>query len=136
MKTSHLQALAVAAPLFLLPTLAQAQAPAQLLQSLQAAARAAQADFTPSPARGAAFFSARHAELACTSCHGADPRAGGRHAVTGKAIEPLAPAANPQRLVDAARSEKWFRRNCKDVLARECTAAEKADVVAWLVSLR
>jgi hypothetical protein len=56
--------------------------------------------------------------------------------VTGKAIEPLAPVTQPTRLADRARAEKWFRRNCKDVLARECTAAEKADVVAWLVSLR
>ena len=32
--------------------------------------------------------------------------------------------------------DKWFRRNCKDVLARECSAAEKADVLAWLISLK
>ena len=37
---------------------------------------------------------------------------------------------------DSAKVEKWFRRNCKDVLARECTAAEKADVLAWLMTLR
>jgi hypothetical protein len=127
---------AVAALGALLPALAQAQPPAQLLQALQASARMVQADFAPSAARGAAFFSVQHGELACTSCHGTDPRMSGRHAVTGKVIEPLAPSANPARLADAARTEKWFRRNCKDVLARECTVAEKADVVAWLVSLR
>jgi hypothetical protein len=61
---------------------------------------------------------------------------GGRHASTDKAIEPLAPAANAKRFTDSAKAEKWFRRNCKDVLARECTAAEKADVLAWLISVR
>lgn len=35
-----------------------------------------------------------------------------------------------------AKADKWFRRNCKDVLSRECTAAEKADVLAWLVQLK
>jgi hypothetical protein len=29
--------------------------------------------------------------------------------------------------------EKWFTRNCRDVLGRECTPAEKADIMAWLI---
>ncbi|MBN8279455.1 MAG: DUF1924 domain-containing protein [Gammaproteobacteria bacterium] len=85
--------------------------------------------------RGAAFFRAKGAEWSCTTCHTADPRNPGRHVVTGKTIEPMAPAANPRRLTDAAKVEKWFRRNCRDVLDRECTAAEKADVVAYLRSV-
>jgi len=32
--------------------------------------------------------------------------------------------------------EKWFKRNCKDVLARECTAQEKADFVAFLIAVK
>jgi len=48
----------------------------------------------------------------------------------------LAPAFNPERFVDAAKAEKWFRRNCNDVMARECSAAEKADVIAWLRTLK
>jgi hypothetical protein len=48
----------------------------------------------------------------------------------------LAPAANPDAFTDAARVDKWFRRNCKDVLSRECTAAEKSDVVAFLLALK
>jgi hypothetical protein len=59
-----------------------------------------------------------------------------KHASTGKAIDPLAPAANPDAFTDAARVDKWFRRNCKDVLSRECTAAEKSDVVAFLLALK
>lgn len=60
----------------------------------------------------------------------------GKHASTGKAIEPLAPAFNRKAFTDATRVEKWFRRNCSDVLARECSAAEKADVLAYLAGLK
>jgi hypothetical protein len=60
----------------------------------------------------------------------------GRHATTGREIAPLAPAANPARLVDVDRIEKWFKRNCNDVLRRACTAAEKGDVLAYLTSLK
>jgi hypothetical protein len=56
--------------------------------------------------------------------------------MTGKAIQPLAPVANAARLTDTAKVDKWFRRNCKDVLGRECTAAEKGDVIAYLISLK
>jgi hypothetical protein len=55
--------------------------------------------------------------------------------VTGKAIEPLAPAANPKRFTNPAKVEKWFRRNCNDVLDRACTTQERGDVLAWLRSL-
>jgi hypothetical protein len=60
----------------------------------------------------------------------------GLHVVTSKPIAPMAPAFNAERFTDAVKSEKWFRRNCKDVLKRECTDAEKADVLAYLLSLK
>jgi hypothetical protein len=63
------------------------------------------------------------------------PTADGRHAVTAKPIAPLAPAANPKVFTDSARVDKWFRRNCKDVLSRECSPQEKADVLAYLTRL-
>ena len=89
------------------------------------------------PQRGQAFFNARHGrEWSCASCHGAVPLQAGRHAGTGKAIEPLAPTAHAPRFTDAAKSEKWFRRNCGDVLGRECSPGEKADLLAWLTSLK
>jgi hypothetical protein len=59
----------------------------------------------------------------------------GTHAVTKKPIAPLAPAADRARFVDPAKSDKWFRRNCNDVLGRECSPAEKADVLSWLLTL-
>jgi hypothetical protein len=87
--------------------------------------------------RGQQFFTTVHTrDWSCSSCHGAEPTQGGRHASTGKPIAPLAPAANPKRFTDTAKAEKWFRRNCNDVLGRECTAAEKADVLAWLITLK
>jgi uncharacterized membrane protein len=111
---------------------AMAATPAELL-----AGYIAQAGQPANAVKGEAFFKASHGlEWQCTSCHGKSPMTSGRHASTDKAIEPLAPAANAKRFTDSAKVEKWFRRNCKDVLARECTAAEKADVLAWLISLR
>jgi uncharacterized membrane protein len=111
---------------------AMAATPAELL-----AGYIAQAGQPANAVKGEAFFKASHGlEWQCTSCHGKSPMTSGRHASTDKAIEPLAPAANAKRFTDSAKAEKWFRRNCKDVLARECTAAEKADVLAWLISLR
>lgn len=87
--------------------------------------------------KGEAFFKANHGrEWACTSCHGLSPLEKGQHASTAKGIEPLAPASNLSRFTDAAKVEKWFRRNCKDVLGRECAASEKANVLAWLLTLR
>lgn len=97
----------------------------------------AQAGAPGQAARGQAFFNARHGgEWSCASCHGMPPTAAGKHASTGKAIDPLAPAFNPRAFTDIAKVDKWFRRNCKDVLSRECTAAEKADVLAYLGSLK
>jgi mono/diheme cytochrome c family protein len=95
----------------------------------------AQAGAAARPERGQALFTARHGrEWSCASCHGASPVQPGKHASTGKAIGALAPAANGERFTDPAKSEKWFRRNCNDVMGRECSAAEKADILAWLLA--
>ena len=97
----------------------------------------AQAGAPGDASRGAAFFTRTHGrEWSCASCHGERPTKPGRHASTGKAIDPLAPAANPIAFTDAAKVDKWFRRNCRDVLGRECSAGEKADVLAWLVTVK
>ncbi|MFA8359032.1 DUF1924 domain-containing protein [Burkholderia ubonensis] len=111
---------------------AHAETPARLLDGYTA-----QAGASAMPSRGQQFFTTRHGrDWSCASCHGGTPTGTGRHVVTGKAIEPLAPAFNPARFTDAARTEKWFRRNCKDVVGRECSASEKADVLSWLMSLK
>jgi hypothetical protein len=89
------------------------------------------------PARGQQLFTTPHGrDWSCSTCHGAVPTQAGRHASTAKPIDAMAPAFNAQRFTDAAKSEKWFRRNCNDVIGRECTPGEKADVLAWLLSLK
>ncbi|MBZ0131275.1 MAG: DUF1924 domain-containing protein [Rhodocyclaceae bacterium] len=35
------------------------------------------------------------------------------------------PRAEAARFTDAAKIEKWFRRNCSEVVGHECTAAER-----------
>ena len=98
---------------------------------------AAQAAAPGQTARGQAFFTSRQGgEWSCSSCHGNPPIAAGKHASTGKAIEAMAPAANPAAFTSTAKVDKWFRRNCNDVLRRECSAGEKADVLAYLLSLK
>lgn len=98
---------------------------------------AQEAKTTPSATRGEMFFTTKHGgEWSCASCHGAPPTGTGKHATTGKPIGAMAPAFNPERFTDLAKSDKWFRRNCKDVLSRECTAAEKADVLTYLVGIK
>ena len=97
----------------------------------------AQAGSPGNAARGQIFFHAKHGgEWSCASCHGTPPTKDGQHANTGKVIPPLAPAFNPKTFTDTAKVDKWFRRNCKDVLSRACSAAEKADVLAYLNSLK
>jgi mono/diheme cytochrome c family protein len=93
-----------------------------------------------SPARGEALYRNEHAgrngvAQSCASCHTANPKQAGQTRV-GKRIEPLASVANPQRFTDAAKIEKWFRRNCTDVLQRECSAQEKGDFIAWLSQIK
>lgn len=113
-------------------TAAHAATPAQLLSGYTA-----QAGAPASSARGQQFFTSTHGrEWSCASCHGAVPTQAGRHAGTGKAITPLASAISAERFTDPAKVDKWFRRNCNDVAGRECTPAEKADVLAWLVMLK
>jgi mono/diheme cytochrome c family protein len=111
---------------------AQAATPAELL-----AGYSTQAGMAASAQRGQQFFNSPHGkEWSCASCHGAVPIQDGKHAATGKTIRALAPAFNPERFSDSAKAEKWFRRNCNDVLGRECSAAEKADLLSWLIGLK
>lgn len=106
--------------------------PAQLL-----AGYSAQAGMPADAGRGQKLFTSVHGrDWGCATCHGAAPTSPGKHASTGKVIAPLAPAANAQRFTDPAKTEKWFRRNCSDVMGRPCTAGEKADMLAWLLTLK
>lgn len=88
--------------------------------------------------RGAQLWSAQHKDaesgklINCQTCHTTDLKRAGQHNKTGKAIEPMAPSVNPKRLTEVKQINKWFTRNCKQVLGRECTAQEKGDVLEFL----
>ena len=69
----------------------------------------------------------------CTTCHGDSPRSAGR-TPAGKAIDPVAVSVSATRYTDPAKVEKWFRRNCTEVLGRECTPLEKGDWLTYVIS--
>ncbi len=71
-------------------------------------------------------------ERRCASCHGDDLTSVGKHAKTGKTIEPLAPSANAERLTNIKDIRKWLKRNCKWTLDRECTPQEKGDFLSYI----
>jgi len=122
--------LAVAGP-------AIAQTPADFLNSFEKEARQSKGFSGFSAERGQAFFQQSHGnDWSCASCHTKNPAANGSHARTNKTIKPLAPAANPERFASASKVDKWFRRNCNDVVSRACTAQEKGDVLTYLMSVK
>jgi hypothetical protein len=108
-----------------------AASPQELLTSYEAKSAKAV------PARGQQFFNAKHGkEWSCASCHDSLPNHETKHIVTGKVIQALSPVRNSARFSDLAKVEKWFKRNCNDVLGRECDAQEKADVLSWLMTVK
>lgn len=119
---------------------AHAATPAELLAGYRTAAAQQSAGFVPSAQRGAEFHSRRFgvsAKLAsCATCHTEDPTQPGRHAVTDKTIKPLTPFSNAERFSDPAKVEKWFKRNCSEVVGRDCSPAEKADFIAYVIGGR
>ncbi len=141
MKRVRTLPLAIAATLFTTAGAVAALSPARkaVVDAYLGQARVADAQFTGSPSRGEALFQGRHvggkAETpSCTSCHSSDPRKPGQTRA-GKEIAPMAASVNPKRYTDAADVEKWLKRNCADVLGRECTPKEKSDVLAYLLSI-
>ncbi len=124
----------IAATVLLLAAPAPADTPESLMRGYAEQARTTSKSYPgPSPAAGRRLFHQQPRDWSCATCHTNVPTATGRHAITGKAISPLSPVANPERFRDAAKVEKWFNRNCSDTLGRPCTPAEKADLIAFLL---
>lgn len=125
--------LALCGILLLLPLGVQADAAAELMVSYQQ-----QGSGNFSESAGKALWAKEYRDAksgkmrGCTSCHGNDLTRTGKHARTGKLIKPLAPSVNPKRLTDAKKIKKWFKRNCKWTLGRECTPQEKGDLMAFI----
>lgn len=111
-----------------------------ILKTYAEAAKAADANFAGFSAdRGKELFLSQHQGetpdiTSCSSCHIKDPAKPGRTRA-GKAIDPMAVSVTPSRFTDAAKVEKWFGRNCKSVLGRECSATEKGDFITYLSGL-
>jgi hypothetical protein len=90
-----------------------------------------------SATRGKAFYESKHgSDWSCSTCHTDNPAAQGKHAKTEKPIKPIAPSANPERFTDMKKVEKWFKRNCNDVLDRVCTPQEKGDFLTYLLTIK
>ncbi|MFA6238001.1 MAG: DUF1924 domain-containing protein [Bacteriovorax sp.] len=77
----------------------------------------------------------KNEKIGCTTCHTANPKAPGLSRAN-KIIDPLAPIASKERFTDMAKVEKWFKRNCKDVLERECTVLEKGNFTKFMMSVK
>lgn len=74
-------------------------------------------------------------ERDCTTCHGKDLTRPGKHAKSGKVIDPMALSVNKDRFTDPKKIEKWLTRNCKWTYGRECTNQEKGDLLTYLSTL-
>jgi len=68
----------------------------------------------------------------CSTCHGTELGKAGKHAKSGKLIDPMAPSANPERYTELKKINKWFKRNCKWTMGRECSNQEKGDILKYL----
>jgi hypothetical protein len=114
-----------------------AETPVEVLAAIKTEAMATPGFQGFSAAHGESFYKNKEKHnLSCSSCHTDNPAAEGKHAETGKLIKPFAPAANDERFTDMKKVKKWFKRNCNDVLDRECTAQEKGDLLTYLLTVK
>ncbi|MFQ5329303.1 MAG: DUF1924 domain-containing protein [Thermodesulfobacteriota bacterium] len=112
----------------------------ELLQSYRLEAEKGEPGFTGfSATEGKKLFTTKrlhskvHKERSCSTCHTKNPTHTGRTPV-GKTIKPIARSANSDRFTVPKKVKKWFRRNCKWVLERECTAQEKGNYITFMLS--
>jgi hypothetical protein len=89
---------------------------------------------------GKAFFNReltiKGKPVACASCHTTNPADNGKHVVTGKPIRPLAPSVNEKRFASIDKVEKNFTKHCNDIIGRDCTAQEKGNFIAYLITVK
>lgn len=93
----------------------------------------------PTVAEGKFFFNRKvklgnAKEMACASCHTTNPADEGKHIVTGKAIRPLSPVVNAKRFDDFDKVQGKFTQHCKDIIGSDCTAAEKANYITYVLT--
>ncbi len=128
--------IAAAALAFIIPLHAQADAVSELQAGYQAEGAGPFSAEAGEALWNRPFKNAKSGKVRkCTTCHTTDLTRPGKHVRTGKLIEPMAPSVNPKRLTEVKKIKKWFVRNCKWTLGRECTAQEKGDLLAFLKNL-
>jgi len=92
------------------------------------------------PDAGRQFFTREYTfrgqQISCSACHTNDPAKEGKHIKTKKKIAPLSPVVNKERFTDLDKIEKNFTDHCNEVLGRDCTAQEKGDYIAYLLTIK
>lgn len=124
----------------ILPAHADVANAVKLEKKYAAFAKTANPEYSgPSAVDGKFFFNrkiklANGKEAACASCHTANPADEGKHIITGKPIKPLSPTVNYKRFSDVEKVEEQFTKHCNDIIGSDCTAAEKANYIAYLLT--
>lgn len=92
------------------------------------------------PELGRAFFkrefTVKGKQVSCSSCHTDNPANPGKHIVTGKPIKPLSPVVEKSRFTSVDKVEEKFVEHCNDILGRDCTAQEKGNYIAYLLTVK
>lgn len=112
----------------------------KLVYKYSAIAKKTNADYAgPSAKAGKLFFNRKimlrnGKEIACASCHTSNPANPGKHIITGKTIFPLSPSVDQRRFSNLDKVEDQFTQHCNDIIGNDCTAKEKADYIAYLLT--
>lgn len=129
-----------------IPAQADSSTAQKLADKYAAEAKAADPNWSgPTAEEGKAFFTREVIQfkgdrnnpgkpIACASCHTTNPADAGRHVVTGKKIAPLSPAVNVKRFSDMAKVERGFTKHCNEVVGSDCTSAEKASYITYVLT--
>lgn len=110
----------------------------ELAMKYTVSARLVDESFTPSPSAGKQFYNRivknEGHEVACASCHTKNPANIGKNIVTKKLIKPLSPVVNAERFTNIDDVEANFSDHCNDIVGSECSAQEKANFIAYLLT--
>lgn len=136
----HLKILILAMSVIVLQGRAHAQSPEAILKHYEQSALDADKKFRGFSVVGGKqlYFQKEKSpkgDISCSTCHTTDPKATGRTRAN-KDIEPIAPSAHGKRFTDFKHVEKWFTRNCDDVLKRACSTQEKGDFITYLLTIK
>ncbi len=112
-----------------------------LTKKYVAIAQTVNPEFVSSVTEGKIFFNRKFKlnngkEAACASCHTQNPADQGKNIITGKVIAPLSPAVNNKRFKSLDKVEEKFTEHCNEILGTDCTAAEKANYIVYLLTER